>query len=758
MRNLFWLVACFLVGTATAQDAPSSNESRFAGLIIRTSPRHHSITVNVGTITRHGGVKTFFKNPVQYRFQANGKVWAGPVGSPGKQIDPGQLSRGLLVWVYGTDPTRTQPGVLHKVEIATLATPEATGAPVRSRHQVTADASSDHISKAIVNVPMVFPVVGKVDWEDSFLAPRDGGKRVHLGQDLMAPKMRPLVAAFDGVVTPHRSPGHNWLTLKGDNGWTAQYMHINIDTPGTRDEQGTDEYAFGPGIDKGVHVVAGQLIAFCGDSGNAREVGSHLHFELHDSKDVVYNPLTSLKQATHLEQPAMPALPTHLTPGPGEIRIDGFVHSIDPANSQIVVDLAATTDPQGQTKVNTFPKRIKLETMHMDLARLPIGAPVVAVLPNEEADGGPARTVMAFPSGLKEPLTALPLSPPVVPVAPAALSDTSSPSDAGATFPGTTPAGFDSLTLTYWPIITRLAPTFNLDPALVASVIQRESSGDPKCLSSSGAIGLMQLMPENVQDYAVQDPYDPAQNIRGGMAQLADYLKLYKGDLHKGLTAYNQGPGRVNNGTWDQTSEGRNYAPKVLALYDSIRQTLGQPTSPEDAEPSANPTPTPTPTPTPSPTPSATPQPNPNPAPTPAAPTPEPKPANPTPTAGPHADERITDGKTADMMLTTINTSRELADDPALVQNGRLNYAADRIADDYAASGRPCNDTEAAKRLTDHGDTEMTDVKVICIATDNYAQFRTSWSAAYRSGGNRVGLSHAEANGKHYWVVLLAKE
>ena len=171
-------------------------------------------------------------------------------------------------------------------------------------------------------------------------------------------------------------------------------------------------------------------------------------------------------------------------------------------------------------------------------------------------------------------------------------------------------------------------------------------------------------------------------------------------------------------------------------LYASIRQTLGESVAPAYEPPPVEPAPAPVTLPAP----------------------PPPKPLNPTIIAAPHADERTTDGRTIEMMLTTVNTSRELADEPALVQNGRLNYVADRIADDFAANSRPCNDAEAAKRLADHGDTELSDVRSICISTDTYAQFGNAWADAYRPGGNRLGMSHIESNGKHFWVILLAKE
>jgi murein DD-endopeptidase MepM/ murein hydrolase activator NlpD len=153
---------------------------------------------------------------------------------------------------------------------------------------------------------MVFPVCGPVAWSDTFLASR-GGARQHQGQDIMAPKMRELVAAFDGVVTLHRPRGpggHYWLVLTGDNGWTATYLHLNNDTPGTDDGLGGDQSAFAPGIETGVRVRAGVLLGWVGDSGNAEDTAPHLHFELAPTATrVSVNPAPYLEAAEHLEAP-----------------------------------------------------------------------------------------------------------------------------------------------------------------------------------------------------------------------------------------------------------------------------------------------------------------------------------------------------------------------------------------------------------------------------------------------------------------------
>ena len=172
------------------------------------------------------------------------------------------------------------------------------GEPDRPRVSVLADDG--------VVSPMVFPVCGQVVWSDTFGHPR-GATRRHAGQDIMAPKMRPVVAAFDGVVTlrrPNGPGGHYWLTLTGDNGWTATYLHLNNDTPGTDDGLGTDEHAFAAGLTSGSRVRAGQHLGFVGDSGNAEGTAPHLHFELAPTATrIPINPGPSLEAALRLDEP-----------------------------------------------------------------------------------------------------------------------------------------------------------------------------------------------------------------------------------------------------------------------------------------------------------------------------------------------------------------------------------------------------------------------------------------------------------------------
>lgn len=156
---------------------------------------------------------------------------------------------------------------------------------------------------------ITFPVVGDVWYADTFGAAR-GTSRTHAGQDLMADKLQPLVAVADGTVSwltlPEASYGY-MVTITADDGWTYHYVHLNNDTPGTDDGQASLSDVFGPGIEQGARVTAGQLVGFVGDSGNAEDVAPQLHFEMEDPDGNVVNPMASLDAASRLATPVDPA-------------------------------------------------------------------------------------------------------------------------------------------------------------------------------------------------------------------------------------------------------------------------------------------------------------------------------------------------------------------------------------------------------------------------------------------------------------------
>jgi len=149
--------------------------------------------------------------------------------------------------------------------------------------------------------PIVFPVVGDTAFTDTFGACRDGCTRRHEGIDIMTYGWKgvPVVAAHAGtIVMTSTSVGRACCAiwgLRADDGWETWYIHLNNDTPGTDDGNG---WGFAPGIDNGVHVEAGQLIGWVGDSGNAEHVAPHLHFELHRPDGTPIDPYPSLLAAT----------------------------------------------------------------------------------------------------------------------------------------------------------------------------------------------------------------------------------------------------------------------------------------------------------------------------------------------------------------------------------------------------------------------------------------------------------------------------
>jgi soluble lytic murein transglycosylase-like protein len=130
-------------------------------------------------------------------------------------------------------------------------------------------------------------------------------------------------------------------------------------------------------------------------------------------------------------------------------------------------------------------------------------------------------------------------------------ASTATPEASGATFAralegalqgsGGKPSGLRS---TIDPLVQQAASRYSVDANLIHAVIRAESDYDPSCVSSAGAMGLMQLMPENCREYGVTDPYDCAQNINAGVRQLKQMMDRF-GSVDLALAAYNAGPGAV---------------------------------------------------------------------------------------------------------------------------------------------------------------------------------------------------------------------
>ena len=138
------------------------------------------------------------------------------------------------------------------------------------------------------------------------------------------------------------------------------------------------------------------------------------------------------------------------------------------------------------------------------------------------------------------------------------------------------PASYDGL-------IRRAAVTHDVDASLVKAVVHAESGFNPNAVSRVGASGLMQLMPATARRYGVQDIFDPAQNVAGGVRYLRDLLRMFKNDTRLAVAAYNAGEGAVlrYRGV-PPYEETRDYVTKVLQFRNrykratSVRSNVGR--------------------------------------------------------------------------------------------------------------------------------------------------------------------------------------
>ena len=116
--------------------------------------------------------------------------------------------------------------------------------------------------------------------------------------------------------------------------------------------------------------------------------------------------------------------------------------------------------------------------------------------------------------------------------------------------------------------VDRYARAHNLPPALVRAIIKAESNGQRKAVSRKGAKGVMQLMPFTSKRLNVSDPFDPIENIEGGVRYIKELLAAFEGNLAYTIAAYNAGPAAVKRyGGIPPYAETRQYVRRVLDLY-----------------------------------------------------------------------------------------------------------------------------------------------------------------------------------------------
>jgi soluble lytic murein transglycosylase-like protein len=134
-------------------------------------------------------------------------------------------------------------------------------------------------------------------------------------------------------------------------------------------------------------------------------------------------------------------------------------------------------------------------------------------------------------------------------------------------------------------LVGELAPGYQVEPRLVLSIMEAESNFDPAARSPKNAQGLMQLLPDTQARFGVSRPYDPRQNIRGGIAYLRWLLAYFEGDIELVAAAYNAGEGTVvrYRGV-PPYAETRAYVAKVLRLTGMVShpfdRTVVEPAAP----------------------------------------------------------------------------------------------------------------------------------------------------------------------------------
>ncbi|HVN67172.1 MAG TPA: lytic transglycosylase domain-containing protein [Candidatus Sulfotelmatobacter sp.] len=117
--------------------------------------------------------------------------------------------------------------------------------------------------------------------------------------------------------------------------------------------------------------------------------------------------------------------------------------------------------------------------------------------------------------------------------------------------------------------IMKYSQSYDLNPKLAAALIARESKFNPRAVSSSGAVGLGQLLPSTAKGLNIDDPYDIDQNAKGTVRYIKSLVDRFNGKVSSAIASYLEGPNAVlkNGGYTDHT---RSYVEDILTIYQKI--------------------------------------------------------------------------------------------------------------------------------------------------------------------------------------------
>jgi hypothetical protein len=216
---------------------------------------------------------------------------------------------------------------------------------------------------------LIFPVVGKAAYFDDFGAAR--GQGGHQGNDLMTTWRSPAVAAEAGKVKFHTTSSRAgcMLYLYGASGTTYIYIHLNNDLTAKNDNRGkcVAGGSYWKGLKDGARVVAGQPIAYNGNSGDADQAGYHLHFEVHPGGGAAVSPFAYLNRAKKLLAPVQPE--ANFT-----AALHGTVVAADGVGRSLTLLVDKVQSWPGGLRTTSFKRTIQLSVPPSVVISNPVGA------------------------------------------------------------------------------------------------------------------------------------------------------------------------------------------------------------------------------------------------------------------------------------------------------------------------------------------------------------------------------------------------